>query len=1019
MASKGKTIVGHGSTDDRGGAAVKNGRARDLKIFADARKSRVSGSGCVGVEKAKTAAMPTMTTARKSLSAAKGINPKVSSDLKAKVENSENLKGKRVSTVNAKERKALADISNARSNLSRGRASGESKPMYDGSEKSGLVLGKINCGKNLPRPRASAETMTSSQVSSREPVLDFMNSSGRHSGNSVKIKIRKKVVTDLSNTRGSFQKNRASDSFIALVPIHPGHQAAGNVDASSRRSLRPIGKNAITVFSGQMNSKSKRVSSLKVSISAAATSLKKKNNIQTNSISKNVAFIVSNECNLEKTPSEERSNTSIGTQDANLGTKRVRRRSFTSSFMARLEEKLPNIDDDRNPLEVSAYIDDIYQYYWVMEAQYPSLVNYMETQTNITPDMRGILINWLIEVHFKYELMPETLFLMVALFDRFISIVKIAKSEIQLVGLTALLLASKYEDFWHPRIRELISVSAGSYTSAHMLAMEKLILEKLMFRLNIPTPYVFMLRFLKAAQSDRKLENLSFYLIELCLVKYEALTFKASLLAASAIYVARCTLHMTPAWTPLLCKHAHYEESQLRACANMILKFQKVASTGPLMVTYEKYAHPEHCCVAEITPIDKLPHVKMWVVLVDLDLVYLQFFVKNLVCIHVLGLFRRSRVYPVTAYGADPTGQSDSTNAILRAISDAFQAPSNRVLIEGIVDLGGAEIHLEGGTYLISQPLGMPSSGAGNLMIHGGSLKASNDFPTDRYLIEISTESSSASGYGFEDITLKDLLLDSNYRGGGILVVNSVRTKIDNCYISHFTSDGILAKGGHETFIRSSFLGQHITAGGDKLERNFTGTGINLMGNDNALTDVVIFSAAVGVMLSGQANLLTNVHCYNKATYWGGVGIYVRLPGLSQTRIVNSYLDYTGVYIVDNLFNGGDTGTAIVQLDQSKTPFTKIEEVIIDRNNAKGMALKSTVARGVAQGNASSWTLDFTKALLFPNLIKHVQYTLSTDDGTIPNHALRNVSDNRVVVQSSVAVPATVYVTVDQGVSTV
>ncbi|KAK9152205.1 hypothetical protein Syun_010514 [Stephania yunnanensis] len=403
-------------------------------------------------------------------------------------------------------------------------------------------------------------------------------------------------------------------------------------------------------------------------------------------------------------------------------------------------------------------------------------------------------------------------------------------------------------------------------------------------------------------------------------------------------------------------------------------------------------------------------------------------------------LFRRSRVYPVTAYGADPTGQSDSTNAILRAISDAFQAPSNRVLIEGIVDLGGAEIHLEGGTYLISQPLRMPNSGAGNLM--------RREEETRRV---VDANLSSASGYDYEDITLKDLLLDSNYRGGGILVVNSLRTKIDNCYITHFTTDGILAKGGHETFIRSSFLGQHITAGGDKLERNFTGTGINLMGNDNALTDVVIFSAAVGVMLSGQANLLTNVHCYNKATYWGGVGIYVRLPGLSQTRIVNSYLDYTGivaedpvqltisnsfflgdayiklksingeikgVYIVDNLFNGGDTGTAIVQLDQSKTPFTKIEEVIIDRNNAKGMALKSTVARGVAQGNASSWTLDFSKALLFPNLIKHVQYTLSTD-GTIPNHALRNVSDNRVVVQSSVAVPATVYVTVDQGVSTV
>ncbi|KAK9155159.1 hypothetical protein Sjap_002639 [Stephania japonica] len=71
--------------------------------------------------------------------------------------------------------------------------------------------------------------------------------------------------------------------------------------------------------------------------------------------------------NVTLNPSDERSDASIGTQDANLGTKRVRRQSFTSSFTERLEEKLPNIDDDRNPLEVSAYIDDIYQHYWVME----------------------------------------------------------------------------------------------------------------------------------------------------------------------------------------------------------------------------------------------------------------------------------------------------------------------------------------------------------------------------------------------------------------------------------------------------------------------------------------------------------------------------------------------------------------------------------------------------------------------------------------------------------------------------
>ncbi|OVA03210.1 Parallel beta-helix repeat [Macleaya cordata] len=428
------------------------------------------------------------------------------------------------------------------------------------------------------------------------------------------------------------------------------------------------------------------------------------------------------------------------------------------------------------------------------------------------------------------------------------------------------------------------------------------------------------------------------------------------------------------------------------------------------------------------------------------------------------------QVYQVTAYGADPTGKTDSTKALQQAISDAFdRARSNNngeFLMPGITDLGGAQIHLEGGSYLISSPLQLPSSGGGNLMIHGGSIRASDKFPTNRYLIELSASSSftekikrtsttkeelevelASLSYTYEDITLKDLMLDSNYTGGGIAVINSLRTTIDNCYISHFSSNGILVQGGHETYIHNSFLGQHITAGGDPGEKKFSGTGINLMGNDNAVTDVVIFSAAVGIMVSGQANILTGVHCYNKATGWGGIGIYLRLPRLTQTRIVNSYLDYNGIVaedpvqlhisntfflgdgfillksingvingvnIVDNMFSGSGKGVDIVQLDQSKSPFTKVDQVVIDRNNVQGMNLRATVGRGSVQGNSSSWSLDFNRVLLFPNLIRHVQYTLSTDAASFPNHALRNVTGNRVVVESDKSMAAKIYVTVDQ-----
>lgn len=333
--------------------------------------------------------------------------------------------------------------------------------------------------------------------------------------------------------------------------------------------------------------------------------------------------------------------------------------------------------------------------------------------------------------------------------------------------------------------------------------------------------------------------------------------------------------------------------------------------------------------------------------------------------------------------------------------------------------------------------------------ISGGTLLASDDFPTDGYLIDLSSSSSSSS-YNYEYITLKDLMLDCNYRGGGISVINSLRTSIDNCYITHFNTNGILVQQGHETYIRNSFLGQHITAGGDPGERNFSGTAINLMGNDNAVTDVIIFSAAIGLLVSGQANTLSGVHCYNKATGFGGTGIYLKLPNLTQTRILNCYLDYTGIVaedpnqltitnsfflgdayialksvngvakgvtIVDNMFSGSNKGIDIVQLQQSNGPFKEIDQVVVDRNNVQGMNIRATNAKESVEGNGTSWSVDFSPILLFPNLINHVQYSLSANGASFPNYALRNVSENRVVIESDVAVAARVFVTVNQAVT--
>ncbi|KAH9316296.1 hypothetical protein KI387_024923, partial [Taxus chinensis] len=248
------------------------------------------------------------------------------------------------------------------------------------------------------------------------------------------------------------------------------------------------------------------------------------------------------------------------------------RKAFTSTLTARseaslgpsqpdrIEGDLPNIDeaDNENQLAVVDYIHDIYHFYWEVEARKCPSSSYMSTQVDITPKMRAILVDWLIDVHWKFELTSETLFLMTNLMDRFLSMHVITRKDFQLVGLTALLVAAKYEEIWPPKVEDLLEISKNSYTHDQILSMEKLMLNKLRFNLTVPTPYVFLKRFLKAAQADEELEKLTFYLIELCLVEYESLQWKPSMLAASATCIARHILQRMPPWTRLIQKHARY-----------------------------------------------------------------------------------------------------------------------------------------------------------------------------------------------------------------------------------------------------------------------------------------------------------------------------------------------------------------------------------------------------------------------------------------------------------------------------
>jgi len=88
-----------------------------------------------------------------------------------------------------------------------------------------------------------------------------------------------------------------------------------------------------------------------------------------------------------------------------------------------------------------------------------------------------------------------------------------------LVGVTAMLIASKYEEIYAPEVRDFVYITDNAYTKEEIFQMEHSLLSTLEFNVMIPSSYRFLERFIKIADASPKLVNLARYLIELPLIE--------------------------------------------------------------------------------------------------------------------------------------------------------------------------------------------------------------------------------------------------------------------------------------------------------------------------------------------------------------------------------------------------------------------------------------------------------------------------------------------------------------------
>ncbi|KAI0434535.1 hypothetical protein F5Y09DRAFT_234400 [Xylaria sp. FL1042] len=237
---------------------------------------------------------------------------------------------------------------------------------------------------------------------------------------------------------------------------------------------------------------------------------------------------------------------------------------------------------------VAEYGDEIFQYMKEQEMALLPNPHYMDDQGEIQWSMRSVLMDWVVQVHARFGLLPETLFLTVNYIDRFLSNKVVSLAKLQLVGATAIFIAAKYEEINCPSVQEIVYMVDGGYTVEEILKAERFMLSMLDFELGWPGPMSFLRRISKADDYDLGTRTLAKYFLEVVIMDERFVASPPSYIAAGAHCLSRLVLHKGE-WTPAHVHYSGYTNQQLKPLVAMLLDCCRHARKHHSAV-FEKYS---------------------------------------------------------------------------------------------------------------------------------------------------------------------------------------------------------------------------------------------------------------------------------------------------------------------------------------------------------------------------------------------------------------------------------------------
>jgi len=274
------------------------------------------------------------------------------------------------------------------------------------------------------------------------------------------------------------------------------------------------------------------------------------------------------------------------------------------------------LEDQNNPQLCVEYAPAIYAYLREVEDGLSIRKDFLSGGF-VNGKMRAVLIDWLIEVHSQFKLLQETLYMTVYIIDKFLQLegFTVRRNKLQLVGVSAMFIASKVEEMYAPEINDFVYITDNAYTSSDIRQMELRILSSLGFNFSRPLPLHFLRRYSKAGDVDVLQHTVAKYLIEISLLEYDIAHIPPSTMAAAALFLSLRLLEpqtsLATTWSPTL---QHYSSYSARDLLPVVCKLAQVLTKrdeSKLQAVHTKYMNKKFMKVAQMADLQSDVVVKL------------------------------------------------------------------------------------------------------------------------------------------------------------------------------------------------------------------------------------------------------------------------------------------------------------------------------------------------------------------------------------------------------------------------